>query len=243
MTGQELANWLGITYNTYKNKIDHHQAKLKDYCDYEKVRGGVIIKEIYISKYNKNLKAEQTKIYLKALSQHDNLITLTGLEAETGLTPYCSRQTRDYLFGDEPVNINPSAHGLIGWRKRIWAIKLGVNKYRNFTKEEEELFDALIQQNYIDKMTPEVVKAQQLILECCIKEGYSAEKYHEILTERNYNFFNDVIERFKELTGKQIGSPTYHEIEHEWGWSTEMDEEYKQFLIKLLDEVKQESES
>lgn len=239
MTGQELAEWLGITYNTYKNKIDYHQAKLKDYCEYEKIRGGVVIKEIYISKYNKNLKAEQTRTYLTALHNHDNLITLTGLENTTGLSTYNSRKVRNHLFGDKPRNIDPAARGVIGWRERIWAIKLGENQYRKFTDQEQELFNTLIKQDYIGKLTPEVVQAQQLILNCCVKEGYSAEEYQNLITERGYNFFDDVIDKFKTLTGYWIGSPTEHMIDQEWCWPDNTDEEYKQFLLKLLDEIKE----
>lgn len=59
MTGQEIAEWLSISYDgTYRKKPKYYIARLKDYCEYKPIRGGVIIKEIYISKYNKNLKAE-----------------------------------------------------------------------------------------------------------------------------------------------------------------------------------------
>lgn len=238
MKGQELAQWMNISYSTYKRCPAKYISRLDDYCIYEKIRGGVIIKEIFIYKYNKNLKAEQTKIYLAALKENNNIISLSGLEKTTGLSTYQSRQIRNKLFGEEPININPEAHGLIGFRERIWAIKIDENQYRNFTKEEEELFDILIQQNYIDKMTPEAVKAQQLILDCCVKEGYTAEKYQEILTERKYNFFNDVINRFRELTGYQIGSPTKHTVAITWSWECpEEEEEYKEYLYKIIAEL------
>lgn len=239
MTGHELAEWMNISYSTYRNKPSQYIQRLKDYCKYEQIRGGVIIEEIYISKYNKNLKVEQTTVYLKALHEHNNLIALTGLENTTGLSTYYGRQVRNQLFGDKPRNIDSGARGIIGWRERIWAVKLGENQYRRFTEQEEELFNTLITQNYIGKLTPEVIKARELILKCCIEEGYSAKEYQAIITERGYNFFNDVIQKFKDLTGYQVGSPTEHMIDQEWCWPEDVDKEYKQFLLKLLEEIKE----
>lgn len=199
--GQEIAEWMSLSYNTYRNNPTKYIKRLEDYCEYEQVRGGVIIKEIYLYEYNKNLNAELTKRYLQALQEDNGVISLSGLEATEGISTHHSKKIRNKLFGDKPINLDPKAHGLIGFRERIWAIKIAENCYRDFTDEEEELFNTLIQQDYIDKMNPETVKAQQLILECCVKEGYTAEEYQKILTEQKYNFFNDVIVKFRKLTG------------------------------------------
>lgn len=244
MTGRELAEWMKISYSTYRNNPTKYIQRLEDYCEYEQVRGGAIIKEIYLHEYNKNLKTDLTKIYLEALQECNNVISLTGLEATKSVSTYQSRKIRNKLFGDKPKNLDKNAHGLIGSRERIWAIKLGENQYRDFTEEEEELFDVLIQQEYIDKLTPEAVKAQQLILQCCIKEGYTAEQYQEYLTNSKYNFFNDVIVKFRELTGYQIGSPTRHEIASDWTWEcSEEEQEYKNFLYNLVVELQSREET
>lgn len=242
MTGQEIAQWLGIAYSTYKRNPTKYIKRLNDYCQYEQVRGGIIVKEIYISTYNKNLKAEQTEKFLLSLQTNNNIISLSGLEAETGVSYYHSRKIRDTLFGKEPTNINSAARGIIGTREVIWAIKLGTNQYRKLTKEEDELFDILISQEYIGKLTPDVVKAQQLILDYCAKEGMSAEEYKNILTERNYNFFNDVIVKFRDITGYQIANPNEYAIGQEWCWDQDADEEYREFLSKMIREIKENAD-
>lgn len=242
MTGQEIAEWFNISFNTYKKSSDNKQkylTKLNDYCQYEQVRGGIIVKEIYISTYNKNLKTEQTKKFLVSLKKNDNIISLSGLEAETGVSYYHSRKIRDTLFGKEPTNINSASRGVIGTREVIWAIKLGTNQYRKLTKEEDELFDILISQEYIGKLTPDVVKAQQLMLDYCAKEGLSAKEYQNILTERNYNFFNDVIVKFRDITGYQIANPNEYSIGQEWCWDQDANEEYREFLGKMIQEIKE----
>lgn len=242
MTGRELAEWFHISYNTYKKSSESKQRylfKLKDYCLYEQVRGGVIIKEIYISEYNKNLKAEQTKKFLFSLNKHNNIISLTGLEEEDDISYYHSRQIRDKLFGKEPTNINVGARGIIGTREVIWAVKLGTNEYRKMTKEEDELFNVLINQEYIGKLTPEAVRAQQLILNYCSKEGMSVKEYQELLTEQNFNFFNDVIVKFRDITGYQIANPNEYTIGQEWTWDESESEEYRAFLAKELKNLKE----
>lgn len=243
MKGQELAEWMGINYNnTYCKNPTKYIQRLEDYCEYEQIRGGVIIKEIYLYEYNKNLNSELTKKYLKALQENNGVISLTGLEATEEISTYHSRKIRNKLFGEKPINIDPTAHGLIGFRERIWAIKIAENKYRDFTEEEEKLFDALIQQDYIVKMTPEAIKTQELILDCCIKEGYTAEEYRDMLTQRKHNFFNDVIVKFRDLTGHQISSPTRHEIAQDWSWNCpEEEKEYREYIHKILEEIKHKS--
>jgi threonine synthase len=68
MTGQELAEWFGVKYSTYKNRSSKYIKKLEDYCEYEQVRGGAIIKEIYVEEYDKNLKTNNDKLYIKELT-------------------------------------------------------------------------------------------------------------------------------------------------------------------------------
>lgn len=239
MTGQEVAQWFGISYNgTYRKNPKKYLERLEDYCVFEQVRGGIIVKEIYISKYNKNLRAEQTRVFLSALKEHGNIISLSGLEEEKNISYYQSRKIRDKLFGKEPVNINPASEGVIGYREVIWAIKLGTNTYRKMTPEEDALFDVLIKQEYIGKLTPETLKAQQLILDYCVKEGMSAEQYQDLLTERNYNFFNDVIVKFRDITKYQIANPNEYRVGADWCWDKNEDEEYKAFLKKEIEKLR-----
>lgn len=234
IASKDLAKWFNVSYSYFRKENNKYFDQLSLYCDYEKVYGGAIIKEIYIEEYNKDLKLRQTQTYLKSLCKHDNLISLSGLKKEFGISYYHSRRIRDELFGDKPLNIDPEAHGILGSREMIWAIKLGDNKYRKLTPEEDKLFDALIVQTYSD-IDPNQLKAQQLILDYCAKEGMSAQDYKDIIEDKGLGFFNDIIQRFKKITGQQLGRPTEHFIDVQ-----ESDDEYRKYLLEEINKIKNE---
>ncbi len=80
MTSKEIAEWLGISYNSYKNHVDKHLQKLNTFASYTKVYGGVIIDEIYISEYDKTLDERIDKIFIEeVMTAKDNLTTIAGL--------------------------------------------------------------------------------------------------------------------------------------------------------------------
>lgn len=80
MKSKELAEWFNISYNSYTHNIDGYLEKLKDYADFEKVYGGVIIQTIYIEEYNKHMNTEAVKIYMRYLNEsNDNLMSLAGM--------------------------------------------------------------------------------------------------------------------------------------------------------------------
>lgn len=65
MTSKEIALWLNLTYDTYRRRIDFYLTRLEPYANYEKVYGGVIIKEIFISEYNKDLSISDDILYIR----------------------------------------------------------------------------------------------------------------------------------------------------------------------------------
>jgi hypothetical protein len=80
MSGRELAEWLGISYEgTYRKNPTRHLKKLEDYCEYEQVRGGAIIKKIYVEEYDKNLRTNNDKLYVKELKQCNYLASVSGM--------------------------------------------------------------------------------------------------------------------------------------------------------------------
>lgn len=207
----ELASWFKISYDTFRRNAAKYYFTLEDYCLYEKVHGGIIVKTIMVERYDKNLVKKLDFIYLDNLIQHNNLISMTGMESETGNSRYQCTKSRNKMFGDKPINKDPNAQGLIGCRESVWAIKLdGNNNYRHLTQEENELFNSLIIKNYGGE--PEKVKARELLLDYCVKEQKSAAEYAELLNEQNLDFYSMVILPFKRLTGNMIVIATQHEI-------------------------------
>lgn len=235
MKSKELAQWFGVSYNTYTHKIPKYLEMLTWYCEFEKIYGGVVINKVHLSTFKKNFKERAIKIFMQEYYRTKGLMSMTGISQTTELSIYEATKVRNELFGDKPLNVDPFNSGIIGNRERVWAIKLGENQYRYFTKEENELFDTLISKEYIGKMTPETVQKRELILKCCAEEGLSAAEYQNILTEQKLNFFNDVITKFKKLTGYQIGSPTQHMVIQDW---TAPCDEYREYLYELIQKVK-----
>ena len=114
MTSQELAEWMGIKYTTYRKCGKKYLSQLDNFCDYEKVYGGIIIKEIYQDTYDKNIEEKYDKMYLESLVKHNNLITVSGTAEEQKASRYQMTKSRNRLFGDKPANINLANTGLLG---------------------------------------------------------------------------------------------------------------------------------
>lgn len=209
MTSQEIANWMGVSYKgTYANNPKKYLAQLDNFCDYEKVYGGIVIKEIYQDTYDKNIEEKYDRMYLESLIKHNNLITVSGTAEEQEVSRYQMTKSRNRLFGDKPANINLANKGLLGQRTTIWAIKLeGINSYRMLTKEEDELFDALINKIY-GNIKGEQVKALKLLEKECAKQNMTIAQFQEIRKEKGLDFFSEVIQKFKNITGYQLVSAT-----------------------------------
>lgn len=234
MSGQEVAEWLGISYkNTYRNNPKKYIQRLENFCEYEIIRGGIIVNKIYCKVYDKNLAKKATEIYLKALSEHNNLITVVGTAAEYQMGQHTIQQARNRLFGKDPININPTSRGLIGCREQVWAIKLnGNNNYRFMAKEEEQLFDLLITRVY-KNVGPDKVKNKEMIRQWCIENNKSAKELVELEQDAEVDFFKSVVLKFRDLTNNQIVNACNHTIIKDF--EIDEDEEYKQLLFNLLD--------
>ena len=238
MTSQEIAEWMGISYKgTYDNNPKKYLIQLDNFCDFEKIYGGVIIKEIYQSVYEKNIEEKYDKMYLESLVKHNNLITVSGTAEEQKASRYQMTKSRNRLFGDKPANINLSNTGLLGQRTTIWAIKLeGANNYRELTKEENELFDTLINKVY-GNVKGEQVKALKLLEKECAKQNMTVAEFQEIRKQKGLDFFGDVLCNFKNLTGYQLVSATQHEVMIFFD-DKEINEKYREKLLKIIDELK-----
>lgn len=214
MTGHEIAEWLGISYSgTYRKNPSKYVAQLGEYCEYTQVRGGVIISEIYIEEYNKNLVHDRDMQYLKTISEaNEHLVSMTGIEAAGIMSVKQATKARNALFGKSASNDGYPDCGILGYRELVWAVKLpGENAYRALTAEEDELFDSLITTVY-SNLEPEKLKAQNLLLDYCSENGFSAKQYKQLLTTHDLDFFYAVISKFKKLTGLMLVHATRHTL-------------------------------
>ena len=241
MTGQEIAEWMGISFKgTYSKNPKKYLSQLDNFCDYEKVYGGVVIKEIYQDTYDKNIEEKYDKLYIESLVKHNNLITVSGTAEEHDVSRYYMTKSRNRLFGNKPANINLTNTGLLGQRTTVWAIKLeGTNNYRMLTVEEDELFDNLIK-NVYGKIEGKQTKALKLLEKECAKQKMTVAEFQEIRKEKGLDFFGNVLCKFKETTGYQIVSATQHDVMNFFD-GREINEKYREKLLKIIDELKKEN--
>lgn len=242
MSSKEMAQWFGIRYTTYKNDIDRYLDKLDVFADFEKVYGGVIIKEIYISVYDKNVNSLQTDLmFIKEIQEcNEGLSTISGMarkyekqldNAQSSIRRQLTK-SRDRLFGK--TNGLKSTQGVIGMREYVWAIKVSdYNEYRNLTPEENELFDALIKKVY-GNVEPERAKGAAMLDKLFQNSDMSKEEYFYLKESNGFDFFHEVLSKFKDVTGQIITHATKYEInENYWSLSKE-DQEYREMLLKEI---------
>ena len=222
MTSRELAAWLGISYNSYKNNIPKYLKIIEDYCEYEKVYGGIIVKEIYIDTYDKTMSFKDDDLYLKEIEQciekQNGLATIAGMSrkyVEEGAYDNEStarkRLTRSgkRLFGE--IKDKLQGEGVIGIREYVWAIKVGdYNQYRLMTQEEEEILDKIIQSCYM--IEPYKIKQAGLLDDMLRKNEIKVEEYFSERDRLDLNGFTDCLFQFYGETGERLVRTTRHEL-------------------------------
>lgn len=221
MTSKELAQWFEIAPKTFTSSKKKYLEKLENFCDFEEVYGGVIIKEIYYALYVKDF-SKDAEIYLEIVkNSNEHLCSISGIAEVAKYRDEfrtCSasgiqkRMTKAGITGFG-ITRDDNSYGKYGSRKYVWAIKLyeDNNLYRHLTEEEEKIFDELITAVYMSE--PERVK-QAALLEKTYKEDkdMTKEEYFEKKELLGLNIFSGVIRRFKDKTGLQIVHATEHDI-------------------------------
>lgn len=231
MTSKELAQWFNVTSKTYQNNNSKYLDKLSDFCQFEKVYGGVIVQEIYVSKYDKLWRKKADQFYLEEISrcveEQDGLATLAGIarkmvnEGKFESESTAKRQltkSGDRLFGQIK---DLHGKGIAGVRERLWAIKVDdYNKYRLMTAEEEERFDKIIESLYC-------TNAERVKRAALLEETYRADKdmtkeeYFEQKERLGLNVFKDCIFQFGNETGLTIVHCTKHDFMNKFDISEE----------------------
>lgn len=202
-SNHNLAEWFGVSDKGFVNRRKHYLELLADFAQFELVRGGVIITEIYHSTYVKNYRQKQQEILVKEIiNSPDHLVTMSGLAQaypDEG-TRYTFTQARNQLFGETIDTETKRAQGRMGSRSYAWAIKLGVNQYRLPTEEEKEKFYSIIKKT-TDAVPPAVWAEAALFDKEAQEEGYTLDQYLQERDARGFNFFKDVIQTFLDETG------------------------------------------
>lgn len=218
MTSKEIAEWMGISYNSYKNYITKRLEYLTNFAVFEKVYGGVDIKEIIIPYYIKNISIED-KYYVDAIKETKNgLATIAGIVRKLKRDkPEFKDISEETLYrrmakaGDRTFGktVDSTSKGTHGTRHYIWAIKVDdYNYYRHMTQEEETVYKEI--RNKYCKDKAEIIEKEALLKDAYKKKEISAQEYADKSLEMD--FFNCVLVEFVEETGLKLVRTTEHEL-------------------------------
>lgn len=223
MTTRELAEWFGVSYNTIRKSVEskrRYLSILEDFADYDEVYGGVFIKEIFISIYDKDLDKKMDSLYLEEIKQCEcGLSTIAGMSRKYSIDlemSECQLKSRftksgNRLFGKYEKG-ERSALGEIGSREYTWAVKVDdFNTYRHLTDDESRRFDELIEEVY-GKVKPEEWREAALLEDYFKNSDMTKEEYFEMKEKRRFNFFSHVIARLKDEMGIVVTKVSQHQL-------------------------------
>lgn len=229
MSNQDLADWFGVKKRSYENAASRYLEKLSECATFKRVRGGVEIQEIIFEVYEKNAaqKRADDKYFnaqiRKCIKEQEGFASIAGIAKKAKLEEeeykvlsiqqvekrMSDAGKRNYgAFGD-------GKGGAIGMRDREWAIKLeGINKYRNLTPEEREIF-LEITSIYYTKAPDKIVEKRKL--EQKLRNGeIDKDRYFELIDLYQLDLFPDILGAFFERTGYKIVLASQYEIIQNW---------------------------
>lgn len=212
MSSKEIAQWLNISYSTYKRQSYKYLEKLKDYCEFTRIHGGVIISKIIIDEYYGNLSKQIIQDYLEEISSGKNtLSSIAGMTRKFqkykqeyknisfSTLQYQLGKTGKICFGKTNYSPYIEHQGAYGYRQAIWGIKLNdFNEYRYLTEEEQKDLNKIITNFYKNEQNPNNIM-QIGLLEDAFKNGeITKEEYFQYQENMNLDFFSQCIQQFNE---------------------------------------------
>lgn len=228
MSSPDIAKWLLVSYNTYRKKSDMYLDVLRDYCDFEKVYGGVNITKVYCSTYNKDQNKTLHLDIIKYLLESPTPITgINAMAQKLGYSKYAVRKACNYCFGGGSRTIK----GIVGSRKRIWAVKIedldNVRYvYRELTPEEKQKLHEYASAHY--NLLDEMSNAFDIL-----DEAEDAAEVVQRLEAKKKEYYDEVLGRLSsELDGWVVRATIYKIGDREYICTTE--QEYSECLREEL---------
>ena len=204
MKTQELAEWMGISYSTFKKKKKEKLQELTNFCNFEEVYGGVNIIQIYEYKYNK-LGSFSKQTIVKNLPQvwsQDGLDTCKRVGEEIRLKnnlPIASGTASKYAgvgrtkwFG-KPYN---DIEGSLGRCNYILCKTEGEGantRYIRFTQEEEKIKEDLMKK-YFGSVAEKTIIVKAMIEMGEIKKEQAWDVLEEMANLNRESYFSFLME-------------------------------------------------
>ena len=219
MTSKELAEWMGISYATFRHNSEKRLEYLKHFADFEKVHGGVVIKEIYIEEFIKNISDDDAFFN----NEIDRCIQeQSGLASITGIAKIASQKEEYKEYSENHIKKRMASAGkrnygkfgdvvggVKGVREREWAIKIdNYNHYRPLSEEEREIFLEITSAFYT--AAPEKLIEKKKLEEQLRNDEISKDEYFRKIDLYELDLFGDIMFEFKRRTGFQITLATQY---------------------------------
>ena len=196
---------------------------LKQYADFDRVRGGVFIKKIYFSEYIKNYVFDDATYFNKeierCIKEQEGLASVSGIarkarQENQALQLLSERQVARRFSNIANIHYGDysnSKRGISGIREREWAIKLDdYNGYRDLSKEEYDLFKEITVQLYSTD-ADKIINKKKLEKQLKSKE-IDVDTYFEKIEKQELDNLPSVLLEFKARTGHQIVLASKYEI-------------------------------
>lgn len=225
ISSRELADWFGYAYGTYRKKKPELMKQLSQYCNYEEIYGGVIIKEIYIEEYIKDFEVDMQAYYdqvkrfpLNSISNIADEISKLPRYEKLSESQRKRRMTQAGKLGFGETKEEDS-RGVYGTRKYQWSIKLNKpdengKPYRDLTVEEQQIFNEYTTAVFGEN--PEVIQNLKLLDDKFKHTDMTKEEYFNHAARLKFDgTFQDVIFKFREETGLMIVRATDHDLDED----------------------------
>lgn len=212
MTTQQLADWFGVSYSSFRKTSKDKYEELKYYCDYEKFHGGVEIKDVYVKDHSNKINWKTLEAYKKAIPENGigtaagaaRQYVMNNIEVSLSTSLGNMRKAKTFLFGDKKNGWK----GAMGTSMPVCSIKIDdYNHYDMMTDEQQEFFKKL-NEEYAKKHLSRIAR-NEMAIQRTLEKKMTKEQLLEIIldaeepTENAY--YLEVIAPFKE---KYAGIPT-----------------------------------
>jgi hypothetical protein len=212
MTTQELADWFGISYGSFRNVKKKKLEELTEFCFFEEIRGGINITAIINPVYVKNSQKIR-EIYEQGFEElRQPIDTVSNINEKIydkyyEQLPTLSSAASGYRYAIEVRNANYGVPfkdvGSLGRCYYLWCKVEKQNDqdyYIQFTEEEENIKKTLLKQYFGTDEEKDILIAQMVDAgEISEAEAYRLTREYRNLNGQGFMSF------LKELE-KQIGS-------------------------------------
>lgn len=223
MTTREIAEWFGISYDYFRKVAKNKYQELQEYCKYQKVRGKIIISEIYCSIYVKESKLyDQVEEYTKthwSLQEPESARRVAArflqdnpeVAKKQGTIEQYARKARKKFWGT-PRDLTPGELGGCHYVfvKMYKGFTVAENTYQLMSDEEYESF-ALVQAKYFKPEAEKIAIALSLMHEGQWTSDMALDFLFKAAEKRDKNYCDFVSEASYVLGCDWMVNATYAE--------------------------------